>query len=120
MRTLEFREVVAAQGRYIRQTSGGMDCFAIVDILVEPVPESNLDLSWEVGLDQIPRDFSEACLAGVTSVLEELGVTCIGTRVRIVGGVHHPTDSKSRCYSAAMSDAFKSAIDRCGIIAEHR
>ena len=120
MRALEFREAVGSQGRYIRQTSGGMDCFAILDILVEPAAESNFDLLWEVGLDQIPRDFSEACLAGVTSVLEELGVTCSGTRIRIVGGVHHPTDSKPRCYSAAMRDAFKGAIDRCGIIAEHR
>jgi len=106
-------------GRLVRQ-AGSRGRFGIVDLIVEPNPGDPFGcmLSWEVSEEQIPIIFLDGIISGVKEVMTEPGFAgdhLSETRIRVVGGAYHSTDSKTSCYFTATTIALRQALGEAGL-----
>ena len=121
---------VTAEGRWIRQTSGGADCFAIVELVIEPLAAEGV---WFVNslsnltaifapypLLETDCDRVNGCIDGIVVGLREAlveraltGKNLNGLKISLTRMRMHTVDSSPRCFriaaKIAMSDALAGA-----------
>lgn len=114
MNTIRFLRAVNAEGRFIQQAEPGR--YGHVLLVVEPTSEPGLSFSWEVSEKDIPSSYAGSVLAGIRRVFSPggsmEGMECSNTKVRVIGGSFHETDSSPLCYTAAASIAFEQALKK--------
>ncbi|QJE02751.1 hypothetical protein HH212_24365 [Massilia forsythiae] len=109
----------AGAGRYVRQ-NGPPGRFGVIDLIVEPCAKASLGcfLSWEVAEEKIPLIYLDGVISGIKRVLADESCSAdrlYDTRIRVVDGAFHETDSKLSCYYVATILAFRSALREAGI-----
>jgi elongation factor G len=119
MLPLRFLSRVTAEGRFIRQ-AGGMHRFGRVVLTIEPSEAPGTTYAWEVPEAQIPSMYSKATLDGIKrwfshgSALD--GYELQYTKVRVVDGSHHETDSNELSYTFAAAEAFALAVNAAQLL----
>ena len=114
MLPLRFLSPVTAEGRFIRQ-AGGMHRFGRVVLRMEPSGAPGMTYAWEVSEAQIPSMYRKATLDGIERWFSH-GCALDGyelqhTKVRVVDGSHHETDSNELSYTFAAAEAFALAMN---------
>ncbi len=114
---VSYRETITAQasaeGRFVRQT-GGRGHYAVVKLALEPSTEGNSIVN-EIKKAAIPAQFIPAIEQGIRDCFEAgvlAGYEVLNTRVRIVDGAFHETDSSDVDFKVATSQAFREAFLR--------
>ncbi len=108
---VSYRETVSttadAEGRFIKQT-GGRGQFAVVKLVVEPIPpgeeEHKIEVANELKGGVISKDYIPAIERGVEESLRSGvlgGYPVINVRFRIVDGQEHEVDSSEVAFEAA-------------------
>ncbi|MFO7637873.1 MAG: elongation factor G [bacterium] len=112
---VSYRETIfgraVAEGRFIRQT-GGSGHFAVVTLAVESSPEGN-EVASKLPGGTLPEPFVKAIAESVRDGFESgvlAGFEVINTRVRILEGRFHDTDSSDVDFKVAASSAFRDAF----------
>lgn len=117
MSEVRFLSPVSAEGRFIRQQSEP-GRYGHILLVVEPNSEPGLTFSWEVSEHDIPSSYADSIFSGIRQVFSSgramEGAECTHTKVRIVGGSFHETDSSPLCYKAAACIAFEQALQKAG------
>src|SRR3990172_10765880 len=98
--------------RHKKQT-GGSGQFGEVHLRVEPLPDKELEFSWQVVGGAISQSYFSSIQKGITSVTKEgviAGYPVRGVLVAITDGKEHPVDSKPVAFEIAGREAFKLAF----------
>jgi len=116
------RSRAEAEGRFVRQT-GGRGQYAVVNIIVEPRPATDLEeepVTFEVKIKggAIPQEFipsvergiREAAAAGIAT-----GYPLIDVKATLVDGKYHEVDSSEIAFEAAGSIALRAAVEQAGV-----
>ncbi|MHB8857517.1 MAG: elongation factor G [Bellilinea sp.] len=101
-----------AMYRHKKQT-GGSGQFGEVHLRVEPLPDKELEFSWQVVGGAISQSYFSSIQKGITSVTKEgviAGYPVRGVLVAITDGKEHPVDSKPVAFEIAGREAFKLAF----------
>ena len=108
------------EGMFVRQ-AGPPGHVGYVIMLVEPSPDDGLTLEWAVPEAAIPERFSQAVLRGIQFTCSEdgpfHGCAFTQTKVRVIDGAYHETDSRDRSYEMAGAFAFEDAVQKAGGVA---
>jgi elongation factor G len=112
---VSYRETVTstatAEGRFIRQ-SGGKAHFAVVTLTIEPADANSVVVD-ELPPGTLPRQFATAVADTVRSGFESgvlAGYPVVGTKVRVVDGAYHDTDSADTDFRVATGTAYRDAF----------
>ncbi|MFH2104265.1 MAG: elongation factor G [Chloroflexota bacterium] len=115
-----YQEAITRKGegdhRHKKQT-GGAGQFGEVWLRVEPLPEGDFELSWDVFGGSISQSYEPAIRKGIANVLKEgaiAGYPLNNVKVSIYDGKEHPVDSKPVAFEAAGREAFKKAVANAG------
>jgi len=106
----------AAMYRHKKQT-GGSGQFGEVHLTIEPLPDADFDLSWDVFGGAISSSYEPAIRKGVQNVMKEgviAGYPMNNVKVSVVDGKEHPVDSKPVAFEIAGREAFKLAVLEAG------
>lgn len=109
------------RGQFVRQM-GPPGRFGVIELVLEPSGDHGTWLNWEVSDDRIPLRYLDAVTFGLREVMKQdafAGDHLYGTRIRVVDGAYHETDSKSSCYVTATVIAFRAALKEAGLYAAH-
>lgn len=101
-----------AMYRHKKQT-GGSGQFGEVHLRVEPLPEKELEFTWQVVGGAISQSYFSSIQKGIISVTKEgviAGYPVRGVLVAITDGKEHPVDSKPVAFEIAGREAFKLAF----------
>lgn len=104
-------------GEWVRQM-GPPGRFGVIKIALEPASDLGCCLSWEVSEQQIPIRFLDGVISGIKHVMAQPefdGDHLYGTRIRVVDGAFHSTDSKLSCFYVATSIAVKAALQQADL-----
>ncbi len=106
------REIVKAEGKYIRQT-GGRGQYGHCFLRVEPKPRGEgFEFASEVRGGAIPREFIPAIEKGVVEAMENgvlAGYPLTDIKVAVYDGTFHEVDSSDIAFKIAGSDALQRA-----------
>ncbi|HEY6396685.1 MAG TPA: elongation factor G [Solirubrobacteraceae bacterium] len=116
---VSYRETVRGsaqkvEGRFVRQT-GGAGQYGIVYIDIEPAPGEGFDFVNKIKGGSIPTEFIPAVEKGIEEAMENgprAGYPMVDTRVTLVDGKYHDTDSSEIAFKVAGSLALKAAAAR--------
>lgn len=115
MKTLQFCEPTTGEGRFIRQMSS-RDSYGHVVLSIEATASSDLQFSWEVDENEIPREYFSPVREGIVGWLEREDMACVSTVVRVTGGSFNKTDSSANSYKKAAFLAFHDAVRKAGTV----
>lgn len=111
-----YQETITKKGsamyRHKKQT-GGSGQFGEVHLRVEPLPDKDFDLSWDVFGGAISQSYLSSIQKGILSVMKEgilAGYTISNVHVSVFDGKEHPVDSKPVAFEIAGREAFKLAF----------
>ncbi|WP_395735198.1 hypothetical protein [Prosthecobacter sp.] len=117
LRQVRVTSSAQGEGTFIRQ-AGPPGHVGHVILLVEPATGDGLTFEWAVPETAIPERFAQAVLRGIQAACSADGpfrdCAFTQTRVRIIDGLYHETDSRERSYEIASALAFEDAIQRAG------
>ncbi|NUM46628.1 MAG: elongation factor G [Anaerolineales bacterium] len=113
---IPYQETITKAGtaryRHKKQT-GGSGQFGEVELRVEPLPEGNYELAWQVFGGAVSNNYQPAIDKGVRSVMGEgvvAGYPVIKVKVSVTDGKEHPVDSKPVAFEIAARECFRMAI----------
>jgi elongation factor G len=111
-----YQESITKQGqamyRHKKQT-GGSGQFGEVWMRIEPLQESEYELSWDVVGGSVSSSYQPAIEKGIKSVMREgaiAGFPLSHVKVSIYDGKEHPVDSKPVAFEIAARECFKLAV----------
>ncbi len=115
-----YRESITKNGqasyRHKKQT-GGSGQFGEVAMRIEPLPDAEFDLSWDVFGGVISQSYEPAIRKGILSVMKEgavAGYPLSNVKASIYDGKEHPVDSKPVAFEIAARECFKLAVKDAG------
>lgn len=119
MRELRFQRPVTAEGRYVQQ-QGSRERYGHVVLAFESCDAPGLTFIWDVAETEIPLMYRQATLDGIQSWFGSqaplAGYELQHTKICVVGGSHHETDSNDLSYTFAASNAFALAVNMSGLL----
>jgi elongation factor G len=101
-----------AMYRHKKQT-GGAGQFGEVWMKIQPLPDADFDLTWDVFGGAISSSYEPAIRKGIQSVMKEgalAGFPLNHVKVSIYDGKEHPVDSKPVAFEIAARECFKLAV----------
>ena len=107
-----------AQYRHKKQT-GGAGQFGEVHMRIEPNPESDYEMSWDVFGGAVSSNYQPAIDKGVRSVMRDgvvAGFPVKNVKVSVFDGKEHPVDSKPVAFEIAARECFKLAVKDAGAV----
>ena len=111
-----YRESITKGGqamyRHKKQT-GGSGQFGEVWLRIEPLPDAEFDLTWDVFGGSVSSSYEPAIRKGVLSVMKEgavAGFPLSNVKVSVYDGKEHPVDSKPVAFEIAARECFKLAV----------
>lgn len=115
-----YREGITKKGnamyRHKKQT-GGAGQFGEVHINIEPYPDADFELAWDVFGGAISSSYEPAIRKGIQNVMKEgviAGYPMNNVKVSVYDGKEHPVDSKPIAFEIAAREAFKLAVQNAG------
>ncbi|MGJ7575731.1 hypothetical protein ACSFBX_34820 [Variovorax sp. RB2P76] len=119
MNDLRFTTSITVEGRFIRQRGSG-ERYGDVVLTIEASDMPGVTYSWEVPESQIPSMFRQATVDGIELWFRE-GAPLDGyrlwhTKIRVVGGSTHETDSTELSYTYAAANAFALAVNTASLL----
>ncbi len=100
-----------------KKQSGGSGQFGEVHITIEPYPEGDFDLTWDVFGGAISQSYEPAIRKGIQAVMKDgaiAGYPMNNIKVSVFDGKEHPVDSKPVAFEIAARGAFKAAVKDAG------
>ncbi|MCF6277441.1 MAG: elongation factor G [Anaerolineales bacterium] len=100
-----------------KKQSGGSGQFGEVHLTVEPYPEGDFELTWDVFGGAISNSYEPAIRKGVQAVMKDgaiAGYPMNNIKVSVFDGKEHPVDSKPVAFEIAARGAFKAAVKDAG------
>ncbi|MBN1667065.1 MAG: elongation factor G [Anaerolineales bacterium] len=117
-----YQETITRPGqamyRHKKQT-GGAGQFGEVHLRVEPLPDEDYAITWDVFGGAISQNFLPAIDKGVKSVMRDgvmAGYPVHNVKVSVFDGKEHPVDSKPVAFEIAAREAFKLAVKDAGAV----
>lgn len=117
-----YQETITRPGqamyRHKKQT-GGAGQFGEVHLRVEPLPDEDYQITWDVFGGAISQNFLPAIDKGVKSVMKDgvlAGFPVHNVKVSVFDGKEHPVDSKPVAFEIAAREAFKLAVKDAGAV----
>ncbi len=111
-----YRESITKNGqamyRHKKQT-GGSGQFGEVWMRIEPLPDAEFDMTWDVFGGAVSQSYEPAIKKGVLGVMKEgavAGFPLSNVKVSIYDGKEHPVDSKPVAFEIAARECFKLAV----------
>ncbi|MEW5868765.1 MAG: elongation factor G [Chloroflexota bacterium] len=111
-----YQESITKQGqamyRHKKQT-GGAGQFGEVWMRIEPLQDSDYELSWDVFGGAVSSSYQPAIEKGIKSVMKDgvmAGFPLGKVKVSIYDGKEHPVDSKPVAFEIAARECFKLAV----------
>lgn len=111
-----YRESITKGGqamyRHKKQT-GGSGQFGEVWMRIEPLPDSEFEMTWDVFGGAVSQSYEPAIRKGIQSVMKEgavAGFPLSNVKVSIYDGKEHPVDSKPVAFEIAARECFKLAV----------
>lgn len=119
MHDLRFTSAITVEGRFVRQ-QGGRERFGHVLLTIEPCAAPGVSFSWEVLESQVPSIFRRATFDGIEGWFRDgaplEGYELQHTKIRVVDGSYHETDSNDLSYTFAATNAFAAAVNIAGLL----
>ncbi len=111
-----YRESITKKGeatyRHKKQT-GGSGQFGEVAMRIEPLTETEFDMTWDVFGGAVSQSYEPAIRKGIQGVMKEgavAGFPLSNVKVSIFDGKEHPVDSKPVAFEIAARECFKLAV----------
>lgn len=111
-----YQETITKKGqamyRHKKQT-GGAGQFGEVHLRVEPLPDKDFELTWDVFGGAISQSYQSSITKGIQALMKEgilAGYPISGVKVSVYDGKEHPVDSKPVAFEIAGREAFKLAF----------
>ena len=99
--------------RHKKQT-GGSGQFGEVWMRIEPLPDADFELSWDVFGGSVSKSYEPAIEKGVQSVMKEgviAGFPLSNVKVSVYDGKEHPVDSKPVAFEIAARECFQAGSE---------
>jgi elongation factor G len=110
---------VEVEGR-LKKQSGGHGQFAVVDLVVEPLPRgAGFEFVDAIVGGAIPKNYVAAVRHGVEEAMASgghAGIPVVDVRVECVDGKTHSVDSSDMAFKTAASLGFQEALERGGSV----
>ncbi len=100
-----------------KKQSGGAGQFGEVHLTIEPYPDGDFELSWDVFGGAISNSYEPAIRKGIQNVMKDgaiAGYPMNNVKVSVFDGKEHPVDSKPVAFEIAARNAFKLAVKDAG------
>jgi elongation factor G len=110
---------VEVEGR-LKKQSGGHGQFAVVDLVVEPLPRgAGFEFVDAIVGGAIPKNYVAAVHHGIEEAMAsggQAGIPVVDVRVECVDGKTHSVDSSDMAFKTAASLGFQEALERGGSV----